>query len=118
MRPAIFVGNYDPASFNYALKSVESQRQYPRRFKMFLDFLDFGVTSIEEQSMIFLQEGKINPMRAEEMFMKFCNYQKKRVINSEISESTIPNYFKATKLFCDMNNLILNWKKNSKGVPT
>ncbi len=52
------------------------------------------------------------------MLMKFCNYQKKRVINGEISESTIPNYFKATKLFCDMNNLILNWKKISKGVPT
>lgn len=104
--------------FTYALKSPESQRQYPRRFKMFLDFLGLGVNNIEEQSNIFLQEGKTNPMWAEEMLMKFCNYQKKRVINGEISESTIPNYFKATKLFCDMNNLILNWKKISKGVPS
>jgi hypothetical protein len=33
----------DPmAVFLYAVKSPESKRQYPRRFKMFLDFLDLG----------------------------------------------------------------------------
>ena len=33
----------DPmAVFLYAVKSPESKRQYPRRFKMFLDFLGFG----------------------------------------------------------------------------
>jgi hypothetical protein len=104
--------------FTYALKSPESQRQYPRRFKVFLDFLDFGVNKIEEQSKIFLLKAKYNTLCAEEMLMKFCNYQKKRVEKGEISKSTIPNYFKATKLFCDMNNIILNWKKISKGVPT
>jgi hypothetical protein len=104
--------------FTYALKSPESQRQYPRRFKVFLDFLDLGITDIENQSRTFLQKGKENPIWAEEMLMRFCNQQKQRVQKGEISESTIPNYFKATKLFCDMNNLTLNWKKISKGVPT
>jgi hypothetical protein len=31
--------------FTYALKSPESQRQYPRRFKLFLDFLELGVNN-------------------------------------------------------------------------
>jgi integrase len=104
--------------FTYALKSPESQRQYPRRFKVFLDFLNLGVDKIEEQSNIFLLKAMTNPSWTEEMLMKFCIHQKKRVEKGEISKSTIPNYFKATKLFCDMNNIILNWKKISKGIPS
>jgi hypothetical protein len=110
-----FETNSNPLElFIYALKSPESQRQYPRRFKVFLDFLNLGVDKIEEQSNIFLLKAKTNPSWTEEMLMKFCIHQKKRVDKGEISKSTIPNYFKATKLFCDMNNIIFNWKKISK----
>ncbi len=113
------ISGIDPLElFTYALKSPESQRQYPRRFKVFLDFLELGYSDLENQAGIFLKDAKVNPLWAEEMLMKFCHHQRKRVLNGEISESTIPNYFKATKLFCNMNNLILNWKKISKGVPT
>lgn len=104
--------------FAYALKSTESQRQYPRRFKVFLDFLNLDTDNIEEQSQNFLSKAKSNPSWAEEKLMMFCNYQKKRSDRGEISKSTIPNYFKATKLFCDMNNIILNWKKIAKGIPS
>ena len=40
-----------------------------------------------------------------------------KVYTKEISESTISNYYKATKLFCEMNDLPLNWKKISRGLP-
>jgi integrase len=49
--------------------------------------------------------------------MKFIEFQKGRCIQKEISESTISNYYKATKLFCEMNDLTLNWKKISRGLP-
>ncbi len=104
--------------FTYDLKSSESQSQYPRRFKVFLDFLNFGIDKIEGQSNLFLLKAKTNPSWAEEMLMKLCTHQKKRVEKGEISKSTIPNYSKATKLFCDMNNIILNWRKISKGIPS
>jgi hypothetical protein len=43
-----FETNSNPLElFIYALKSPESQRQYPRRFKVFLDFLNLGVDKIE-----------------------------------------------------------------------
>ena len=43
----------DPMSvFVYALKAPESRRQYPRRFKMFLDFLKLQGT-IEEHAWEF-----------------------------------------------------------------
>jgi len=38
--------------FTYALKASESQRQYPRRFKPFLDFLKLE-GSLEQQAKQF-----------------------------------------------------------------
>jgi hypothetical protein len=35
----------------------------------------------------------------------------------EISESTISDYYKATKLFCEMNDLSLGMKKVGRGLP-
>lgn len=36
--------------------------------------------------------------------MNFILYQKERVNRKEISEGTIGNYYKAIKLFCEMNS--------------
>jgi hypothetical protein len=46
----------------------------------------------------------------------FIAYQNKRVNRGEISPSTIPNYYRATKLFCEMNDLTLSWKKIARGL--
>ena len=103
----------DPMTvFAYALKAPETRRQYPRRFKIFLDFLKLN-GAIQDQAKQFLFKARQNPSWAESTFMKFIDYQKERSIRREISESTISNYYKATKLFCEMNDLTLNWKKNS-----
>lgn len=48
--------------------------------------------------------------------MQFLSYQIERVEHMELSETTIPNYYKAAKLFCEMNDL-LYWKKISRMSP-
>jgi hypothetical protein len=92
--------------FLYALKAPESKRQYPRRFKMFLDYLNLKGT-IKEQAKQFLAKARTNPQWAQDNLIQFIDYQNKRVSRGEISSSTIPNYYRATKLFCEMNTCFL-----------
>ena len=42
------------------------------------------------------------PQWLRENFMKFIEYQKERVETGDISANTISNYYKATKLFCEL----------------
>ena len=100
----------------YALKAPDTRRQYPQRFKMFLDYLNLE-GALEKQARHFLSKARSNPQWAEESFMRFIGFQIDRTKRAEISESTISNYYKATKLFCEMNNLILNWKRIRRGLP-
>src|ERR1044071_5000029 len=93
---------FDPLiSFTYGLKSGESRRQYPRRFKVFLDSLNFR-GSFAEQAREFWLTAKNNSKWAEEKLMKFITIQNGRAGSGTISPSTIPNYYKAAKLFCKM----------------
>ena len=101
--------------FMYALKAPDTRRQYPQRFKIFLDFLKLE-GALEKQARYFLSKARNNPQWAEESFMRFIGFQIERTKRGEISESTISNYYKA-KLFCEMNNLILNWKRIRRGLP-
>ena len=109
----------DPLSiFLYALKAPGTRRQYPRRLKVFLDYLKLE-GQLEYQAVEFLTRVRQNPHWLQISLMQFISFQKERVRNGEISYSTITNYYKATKLFIEMNidTPIINWKKISRGIP-
>ena len=103
------------AVFLYAVKSPESKRQYPRRFKMFLDFLHLP-GNLQDQAKEFLRTAKTNPKWVQDNLIEFISYQNERAMRGEISVSTIPNYYRATKLFCEMNDVVLAWKKIARGM--
>jgi hypothetical protein len=102
--------------FIYALKAPESKRQYPRRLKIFLDYLGLE-GNMQQQSEQFYLKAIDNHPWVEESLMSFIAFEKERSRNGEISDSTIPNYYRATKLFCEMNDITLNWKKIARGLP-
>ena len=113
----IDLSKQDPLSnFVYALRAPETRRQYPRRFEVVLDFLGFeGTLSVKAAK--FLAIAKENGAWVKDSLMKFIEHQKKHCIVGEIVGSTVSNYYKATKLFCEMNDLVLNWRKIARGLP-
>jgi integrase len=42
---------------------------------------------------------------------------KERVERKEITGATIRNYVKSIKLFCEMNDILIPWKKITRGLP-
>jgi hypothetical protein len=90
--------------FLYALRAPESKRQYPRRLKVFLDYLTNKgklkpYSTLDAQSNEFLVKTKENPRWANGQLMEFILFQKDRAERGEIVFTTIRNYLKATKLF-------------------
>lgn len=49
--------------------------------------------------------------------MNYMIHQRERVENNEISANTLSNYYKPIRAFCEMNDLELNWKKITRGLP-
>jgi integrase len=99
------------------LKSPETKKKYSKRFEVFLNFIDIDGVTLEEKLYNFYQMAKSNLDWLQDSMIQFIMLQKERAFRGEIAESTIPNYYKPVKLFCDMNNVVINWKLVSRGMP-
>jgi hypothetical protein len=105
------------SQFLYALKAPETKRQWPNRLKVVFDFLGLA-GNLDEQAKKFMalcKDGSTVPIQ--DRIIEFISCQVQRAQKGEISLSTIPNYLKAMKLFCEMNDIQVSWKKISRGVP-
>jgi len=101
----------------YAIKSPETKKRYPDRFKAFLDYVGISGINIEERLINFYNKVIQNTQWLQSSLMSFIIFQKERVIKGEIEASTISNYYKPIKLFCDVNDILVNWKFLSRGIP-
>jgi site-specific recombinase XerC len=102
-------------NFKYALRSKDVQRQYPSLLDKFLNFLQYN-GDLESKCKQLYMLGKENNSLLQSHIIKFCIYQKRRIDSNEISEGTLRNYLKPLKLFFEMNDITLPWKKIIKGL--
>lgn len=109
--------------FMYGIKSDETRRSYVSKLEYFFDFYKIEGKDIKEKSENFLKftrtrKGKHDlSQEITDLVFNYMSFHVQRAQKNEISRSTIRNFYKPIKLFCEMNNIILNWKIISKGIP-
>ena len=102
----------------YAMKSPVTSDKYQKRLGKFFGFLGLEGRTIEEKSRVFVEIARKDGNNwAFNNIIRFIQFQNSRVIQKEISGATVRNYVKSIKLFCDMADLPVAWKKITRGLP-
>ena len=73
---------------------------------------------IEQRCVELYKLGRDKPLLLHSSVMKYCIIQRNRVQKREISEGTLRNYLKPIKLFFEMNDIDVPWKKITRGLPS
>ena len=97
--------------FRAAIKSQATRDPYERRLIGFLKKMD--AASPDD----FIKFAKKNPVRVENRIIAFLSSERARADEGEISASTISNWVKAARLFFEMSDVQLNWKKIRRVLP-
>jgi integrase len=108
----------DPYSiFIYAMRSPKTREKCIGRLCAFFDFIDIPGPNMTERCKFFCERAKLTVNGwVFANILRFLQHHKERFENKEITAGTIKNYFQAVRLFCDMNDIPVPWKKISKGL--
>ncbi len=110
--------NSDPYSlFLNAIKSSETREKYDRRLLIFLNFLKIPGLTMKERCIFLTDESKKNSQWIINGIVAYIIYQRNRLERKEITGATLFNYLKAIKLFCEMTDISIPWKKITRGIP-
>ena len=102
----------------YAMKSPMTRQKYIGRLGKFFDFLELEGVTPEEKSKSFIMKSKEKDTQwIFSSVLKFMQFQLERIHKREITGSTVNNYLKSIKLFCEMADISIPWKKISRGLP-
>lgn len=84
----------------------------------YFDTINLGKgKTLEERCNIFVHKGTADPNWAFNNLLRFLHYQKVRVENKEITAGTLHNYVKTLKMFCEITDIVIPWKKITRGLP-
>jgi hypothetical protein len=97
--------------FCAAIRSPATRDPYERKL---LGFLRRANQTPDE----FAQFAKENPLAAEKKIISFLSQDRMRIERGEITAGTVNNWLKAVRLFLEMNDVVLNWKKIRRMLPT
>ena len=108
----------DPYSiFIFAMNAPQTREKYIGRLAKFFDFIGLVEGTMEERCTVFSQRAKNDFKWVLNNILRFLQIQKQRVDTKEITGATLRNYVKTIKLFCEMNDIFIPWKKITRGLP-
>jgi integrase len=117
MRKELTEFESDPYSlFIFGINSPLTKEKYVPRLNKFFKFINLKGT-IQEKCISFVKDGTDNPSWAVASVIKYLQMIKERIEKNEITAATALNYVKTIKLFCEMNDVLLPWKRITRGLP-
>jgi len=103
--------------FAYAVRS-QVTRDYYLRLKIFFNYLNLkSEYTIEKRCNYFADKGTKDPNWAFNCIVRFLQFQKERVEKKEITSGTLKNFVKSIKVFCEMADISIPWRKITRGLP-
>ena len=108
--------------FLFALNSPVTRERYSTRLRSFFVHIGIEGGTMEERCRRFIEKVKENEENGNGKWayvyvVKFLQYQKDRYDKKEIAGSTVRGYYKAVKLFAEVNDILLPWSKIKCGLP-
>ena len=103
--------------FLNAMRAPMTRDRYQTRVAKFFDFIKIPGKTLEQKARTFAKKSIKDTNWALSNILKFVYFQRERVDRKEISGATVINYTKSIKLFCDMADLPIPWKKITRGLP-
>ena len=103
--------------FLYAMKSPVTRDKYQRRLSSFFEYAKVKGESLQTKALSFTGKASTEPSWPFNIILRFLELQNERVNKREISGATVRNYVKAIKLFCEMGDIPIPWKKLTRGLP-
>lgn len=104
--------------FVYAIRTQLTHDYYLRRLRTFFDFIKLlPNSSIEETCNDFAEKAIKDNKWTFSRIIGFLQFQKERVEREEITAATLYNFVKAIKLFCEMSDIPISWKRITRGLP-
>ncbi len=113
----MYLQEVDPLTeFLDGIKSKSTKNRYVTRFDLFLRTIGMKGDNNRQRSKNFALKARDTDW-GYNTINQYMRMQRERAERGEISESTVPNYFKPIKLFCDMNRIALPWKNIQRRIP-
>jgi hypothetical protein len=106
--------------FMFAINSQVTKQKYVYRLTKFFDFINLEGENIQQRCRNAVKMDKEIDSNGKWLLsniLRFLQAQKERVDRKEISGATVHNFVKAIKLFYEMNDLQIPWKRITRGLP-
>lgn len=104
--------------FIFGVRSPLTRDYYLRRLRIFFNHINLLPDgTMEERCNFFAAAGVKDPNWVFNSIIKFLQFQKDRVQREEITGATLRNFVKSIKLFCEMSDIPIAWKKITRGLP-
>jgi integrase len=89
-----------------------------RRLRIFFNYIKLlPDETMENRYNSFAAYARNNPNLVFKNIIGFLQFQRERVERKEIVGATLKNFVKPLKLFCEMSDIPVPWKKITRGLP-